>query len=688
MISPMLPRLVTRSAPRHRRRRPVARPRRGSALMLVLVMSLGLAALAVSAIYLSSNATILSKNFDRERDFRYAAEAALAMGKSRVNNDTSAVPDSGFAALTSNGPVSAADGTAIPGISVNLWVGRSGATNGQYGTYVSVVAEARDTRGSRFIRRLELAEENFAKFAYWSDKESNLSGTTIYFNNNDILYGPVWSNDVIHIASGRATFYDDVGTAKTIDGLGYGTFKRKVLQNQKPIELPTNENLSKMAGYAALGALSFDTPTNASDATAVRTRIEFKAVDLNGDGSLLGPDEGFVRVYESGAAALSDGTTASEYLRGDFTQYNCGDWHRFKLANGSWATNADGTPAWKFYPAAVHRDGGWLEGQLDDNNTMSAADADAHVKLAFTSIMYHTSSSPKKGQQAGAPLPRCFPGGDPHLAAVERGGNAGYTLAQQQIGGDSTTFTPSGNYGQWKPWSSPTGTARPVAATVRAARPLDAEYLYPLYRGLNPGSQGVVYANGTVALSGTLRGKVTVYATGSVVLVDDLKYAADAKNGQCLDMLGIIAGKNIWVADNALNTPQDVDSDPGDELFVNLDDTKDFNLMAVMMALNTAFGVERYDRASGPTNTNGCETVKNGRGCLYLNGGVIQAARGAVGQADGKGFTKRYSYDRCALQRSPPYFPTTGRFLDNRYYEVDPVSFDAGRYFEDLRSGK
>ena len=662
------------SSRRRPRRRPIVRERRGSALMLVLVMALGLAALAVSAIFLSSNATILSKNFDRERDFRYAAEAALAIGKSRVNNDTSAVPDTGFAALLSGGAVTAADGTTLPGIAVNLWVGRSGATTGQYGSYVSVIAEARDARGSRFIRRLELAEENFAKFAYWSDRESNLSNQTIYFNNNDILYGPVWSNDVIHIASGRATFFDDVGTAKTIDGIGYGTFKRKVLQNQKPIRLPTNENLSKLSGYAAAGALSFNVPTNASDALAVRTRLELKAVDLNGDGSLLGADEGFVRAYEAYAAALPGGVTASQYLRGDFTPYNCGDWHRVRVAGGGWTD-------WKLYPAALHADGGWLEGQLDDNGTMSAADADAHVRLTFANVMHHSAGALKRGQQAGAPAPRCFPGGDPHLAAVEREGQGAYSAAQREIGGDSTTFTPAGRYGAWKPWSS-LAEMRPVAPVLRALRPADADYLFPLYRGLNAGSQGVIHANGTVALSGVLRGRVTVYAAGSVVLVDDVKYAADATNGQCLDMLGIIAGKNIWVADNALNTPQSV----GAPRETNFDDTKDFNLMAVMMALSSSFGVEDYN--TGPTDANGCETVSNGRGCLYLNGGVIQAARGAVGQADGKGFTKRYSYDRCALQRSPPYFPTTGRFLDNRYYEVDPVGFKAGQYFEDLRSGK
>ena len=50
--------------------------------------------------------------------------------------------------------------------------------------------------------------------------------------------------------------------------------------------------------------------------------------------------------------------------------------------------------------------------------------------------------------------------------------------------------------------------------------------------------------------------------------------------------------------------------------------------------------------------------------------------RGAVGTSTGTGYIKRYSYDRCVITNPPPYFPTTGRFQDNRYYELDPVRFN------------
>jgi hypothetical protein len=116
-----------------------------------------------------------------------------------------------------------------------------------------------------------------------------------------------------------------------------------------------------------------------------------------------------------------------------------------------------------------------------------------------------------------------------------------------------------------------------------------------------------------------------------------------------------------------------------------MDDTKDFFVQGVMMAINTSFGVESYD--TGPRDANDCGVTDVGRGCLFLTGGLIQERRGAVGLTDGHGFIKRYSYDRCAIQIPPPYFPTTGRFFDNRYSEIDPARFNVTTLYQSLTPG-
>jgi hypothetical protein len=293
-----------------------------------------------------------------------------------------------------------------------------------------------------------------------------------------------------------------------------------------------------------------------------------------------------------------------------------------------------------------------------------------------------TAAATEKGQSltnimkhAGA---RCYLGGDPHLAAITRVGQ-GYLVSRTQIGGEDTTFTPTDSRGKWTLYSNTPNT------TIATNRPKDAKYLFPLYRGFNTSTKGVMYVSGTVGVSGVLRGDLTLYSPKTVVILDDLRYANDPAKGVCVDILGIISGANTMVADNALNSPVSPSGGTTASSYRSLDDTPDMYIHAVIMALGNSFGVEDYD--SGPTNATPCQSTSWGRGCLYITGGLIQNTRGAVGQTTGSGFLKRYSYDRCAVINPPPYFPTTGRFQDNRYYELDPVRFNVGQLFQSITPG-
>lgn len=63
---------------------PRPRVRRGSALILVLLMTLAIAGLSIAAIFLSSSASLLSASYDRERKFRLAALAAIEMARDSI----------------------------------------------------------------------------------------------------------------------------------------------------------------------------------------------------------------------------------------------------------------------------------------------------------------------------------------------------------------------------------------------------------------------------------------------------------------------------------------------------------------------------------------------------------------------------------------------------------------------------
>ena len=650
--------------------------RRGSALILTLVLTLSLASLATSAIYLGANDQMLAVTYDQERNMRYADEAVLAMGKSTLNFDPYAAPDTGFTTVLNNAPIKDANGTPIPGITASMYIGPTSSNTGQFGRFVSVVAVARNLAGAQVVRRLELAQESFAKFAYWSDQESN-NGNPIYFNNNDQLWGPVWSNDQIKIASGGARFHGTVGTASTIDGKGYGTFDVGYSENQKPISLPNNTVLADLSGYASAGNFNFVAP-NSSTIDQSKMRIEFVARPLNGGSGggstglpINGADDGFFRVYVSNAGPA--------WLRADLSSKadNCGATYVF--TNAGTALGSPSRPA--FVPMSENTKK-WFSLALAGSGNYSTSQ-----RANLTSANASTRENATLGQSTA----RCYLGGDPNLRAVSYRSTAAYTTdtlkarslggswilaAVRNIAGDSTTFYPATSSNPMGYWTTYGGT---VSAQLSALYPTEAPYLYPLYRGLNPGTKGVIYVKGTTGVSGTIRGRVTLYATGSVAILRDVKYVTDPSLNNCTaDMLGIISGNDILVADNLLQDPPYI-SGIG---YTNMDDTKDVFIQGVMMALNTAFGAENY--STGPNNANDCDATNNGRGCLYLTGGIIQQQRGAVGLSSGEGFAKRYSYDKCALYNPPPYFPTTGRYTDNRYYEIDPAGFDVAALYRSL----
>ncbi|MDB4885540.1 MAG: hypothetical protein JWN79_978 [Gemmatimonadetes bacterium] len=671
-------------------RRP--RPRRGVALVFVMVFVIAMAALAMSSIFMASSTNLLAKSHNRERDLRYAAEQGLAIGKARVNKDPSILVmpvDTLFRQMLFSAPIKGADGKDLPGVAVNLFVGQTGSSSGQNGRFASIVAQAVDTRGvgvngNGFIRRLELTQESFAKFAYWSDAETN-NGTTIYFNNDDHLWGPVWSNDGINIGSGGATFHDQVGTAKTIVGKNYGIFTKTPQENQAIIALPSTAALALLSGYASAGNTSLATTSGPNNnESQVLDRIEFVAFDTDASGDSTGDNEGFYRYYRgkggNEAAVRGDWPVPYGSMPTVDKVTQCGDWHWAPRSTPQ--LGAGDTTRLKFYPVSVHNTT-WFRNQIDSGLvargfTQAAADkyADAEKIAALGPIL-------------DSPNARCYLAGDPHLVAIDRvplqvkpAPQVGsYTTFDVNKGGEDTTFTPVGRFGAWQQVSI-TSFNTPITLL----RPWDARYLTPLGRKFNTNVKGVIYAPGNVGVSGIVNGLVTLYAKGSIVILDDIRYTNDPVKSVCHDILGMISSADVVVADNALNSPPQT-YPSGTKKYFSLDDTKDLYIHSVIMALGTSFRVERY--GSGPVDANDCDAQNNGRGCIYLSGGLIQKSRGAVGQGTANGigatgFAKRYTYDHCAVVKPPPYFPTTGRFQDNRYLELDPANFVPLTYFKSI----
>jgi hypothetical protein len=690
-----------RPASRTLRRRP--RKRRGSALILVLIMTLSLAGLAISAIYLSSGAGLLTRYYDKERDYRFAAEAALALGKSRVNRDTAlGLPDDTALKVINAGTLTDASGANIPKIHVNLFGAYTGDTVGRFGQFVTLLASAFDSGGVRHVRRLDLTSESFSRFAMFVDSFP----ANLVYGTGEYIRGRAHSNTNWYSQGGAPgpDYYDTVSAVGSINGTAnYHGIPNK--PGVAKIAYPTVAKLAALPGYATAGNLNF-TPVSGSFAPAVvggqnvsgrqdaanavrGTRIRFKPVDVGNDGTIDEWD-GMMMIFD-----LAQGMDTSS-IRADLPNAGGTPITNIVMRNQCGLLITDAAGRKEFFPVARFTEK-WVRASV--RNAISPA-----VTTADTGLMgAGTAASMSKVLSYGPGFSRCFPAGSPYLMLTERmttvagcvpttatgvavsawGASVGCTAAQQ-YGGQDTTFTANpmrcwiingacGNQvalGSWRTW---TGTALP-AISPTLIQAVEVPYLWPLFKPYNLSSKGVVHAtSGPLFVSDTLRGNITLYVLGTVDLIDDVLYDQNPTNLNfiCRNFLGIIARDNVMLSDNAINRPR---QDPGGTWrFLGPDMNAVLDM--VTMSLTGTVGVENWagNQMAGAT----CTGFAQSGGCINQTGGVIEKLLTATYNGPNTGLRENRTVDPCQLtNRRPPFFPATGRYIDNKYYEIDPVNVD------------
>ncbi len=157
--------------------------------------------------------------------------------------------------------------------------------------------------------------------------------------------------------------------------------------------------------------------------------------------------------------------------------------------------------------------------------------------------------------------------------------------------------------------------------------------------------------NAEVRVKGTIKGRYSIGVSGSsssltgagnVWIEDDIKYNTNPRtNPNSTDMLGIIAEKNIVIANNTENR---------DNIIIE----------ASLFAQEGSFTVQDFNSGSP-------------RGTIWLYGGIVQYTRGAVGTGSGStittGYAKNYKYDNRLLAQYPPHFPGCGTFEIVSWFE-------------------
>ena len=699
----------------------LAGTRRGSAVFLVLIITVALAALAGSAVLLASGGSLVAGYHDEEHDMLYGAQAALQSGISDLNANPFVLPASGYTQIAHNATLTAADGSVVPHMVYDLYAGPTGSPTQQQGRFVTVVAVAKDTaRQRQFVRWVQLNQISFSRFAYFSENENG-----ICFGSGDRLNGPVFSDDVISTCGSpqKADFMDSVWTPQSFSN---GNPAQDTLYDgwtkvAKPLTLPSTAKLAGLYPIAAASNTSFTTPNLPTDSTSkILSRVEFDAYTVNGHPDSTYAGSGYVKFYQVDKTkafippaagtwtATQKDSVAIGYLRSGITRQhdnnNCGEFRFVRDDNGNME--------WEFFPIAVHNTS-WYR-------TIVANAAGAGVALGVTAVMAHDDSVEALGTLPAADTitlvgmalnpgrngstsnpPRCYLGGDPHLAASERDttgaaplrtgsqwGSQNWTYGRR--GGTDTTFTggatgdpthPS-RMGEWLLWPGPTPAA--FTAAFKATHP-DWQYLFPIDTVYNPSFRGVVAVTGSVGVSGTVNGHITLYSNGAVGVLDNLRLTNDADT-TCMHLMGIIAGTYILATDNGVNAP----AGNATTRIQMRNGSSDLWVESTVMALKS-WGAEGLVADAGALFVplqQPCNGQNFARGCIHVQGSILQNTRqginGGNGTTTGYGYEKQYNYDNCAIVNPLPDFPTTGQFTINNYFESDPAHFNVAALYTAL----
>ncbi|HRP07384.1 MAG TPA: hypothetical protein PLL69_02755 [Gemmatimonadales bacterium] len=687
--------------------------RRGAALVFTLLIGIAVAAMALGALMVSSGATLSTRFTAREASMQAAANGGLEIIRDSLNhgNFDSLLPMNGYTTLIENAPIVDAYGVTMPRTTRSLYVGRTGgrtggaATAGQYGSnFSSGLSVIRDQRGAVAARRMLMTQESWSKFAV---AINDWPGSAVYGCNESIA-GPFHSNDVLRLQGGcnpKIAFHGAATVVGSVTNQTSGNFMKGIKTGVAPIEWPTPARIVLMKqfaadGDAADGDYDWTSPTTGSHTPGLR--IEFLTIDVNGNNSIEW-DEGFMRVWLSkntSDSALAY-TTGRRWVKG----YN-----NYSHTSGNSDYNNDPNVFSRNCGGLISIGGTykWYTARAVYDSVRSHGGSHSNARTAVRWLLSRGNTGSRQtpiNNTSTVTEVQCYLGGDPTLYHATYGTEGANALLSPALTPDDfrtdTTGQPLGA------WQKRRTSARSSVSALRG----DAAYLIPL--GKNPNYKGVIFVTGDVAISGILRGRTSVFATGNIVLADDLLYytppgtKCDAEG----DIFGAIATINVLIADNNVQTPFRVDG----TLYGGYDDTpadEQYHMFFLAAGDGTSgkgnFFTTGLNGVPGPTPpyrlSTGSNTLNSSAvsercanapaGCIRITGGLAQGkveyyTYSAYNATQAYGYAEAHTYDKCGASNPPPYFPTTGRFIENRYYEVDPVWLsDKGiaDYFADIRA--
>lgn len=664
--------------------------RRGSALILVLLMTLAVAALAVAAIFMSSSATLLSRFYDKERRFAYAAQSGIDRVVSRLQLDTTF-------AITSTTPVSALDLTTLStasdsslgGVSVRVWAARTGDTTMTGPVTISLLAQVSDASGTRYARRVDLRRFHFGQWAFISNTGNTAANP---FETNSMMTGRLHANANWSTIT-QVTYRDSITSTGTVGTTNAANLRTGKGENQRRIAWPQVDTL--MARFFTASVNGADT-LRFDISTSNPARAEFVWLDLDSDG-VAERAEGFVRVFELEnswdteridveSEPFDNGNSAYVEWDDETIQNQCGAFYR---RNG----------VWQFFPVATHR-AIWADSLIRFGTGVPAA------PIPSSGNLRDNSSSAVRAILSG-PTARCFPSGSPYLVNTERftntSGVVGFSSSfnrpfgsdndSPRYGGQDTTLTMTVRQCDINSAGDQCGGGS--VYTVGTWRTLSSVAGQTSLRALDRGGRGaVVYFDDDVRISGAVAGRVTVAVNnGWVRIVDHLVYAGGPNVGatDCAHLLGVVSEDEIRVHENLIAHRTRVGSSSGSNSQVALGGSDHFPLHGALFSIEDDVGVEGNGFRQSNANNWTCEGSSVSLGCLRHVGSAAMHDTRQFSTSNGRGGRYVVTPDACMETAGyrPPLYPETNRYKVLRSVDVraSHVISEAARaaYFASLQ---
>lgn len=181
--------------------------RRGNALVVTLLITMALTGLVFGALMATQTETRISSNQSMQQKAFYLAERGVEESIAYLSQLGQPLGGSG---PSGSGPVALFSEVTAGEGRYTAWADPLDSSLGSSTRFVAItVRSTLDGAGVSKAIQVKLGQQNFSRFAYFTNIETSPGGGSIWFTGNDEFFGPVHTNDDLHI-SDNPIFHDEV----------------------------------------------------------------------------------------------------------------------------------------------------------------------------------------------------------------------------------------------------------------------------------------------------------------------------------------------------------------------------------------------------------------------------------------------------------------------------------------------